>query len=395
MPQSLCTSSAQEQKESLAALAREQGFELFGVAAAQPPPHADAFRRWIDAGRHASMEWLARSVERRSDPALVLPGIRSVICLGVSYWQGGKSRVPSTSLPSLSPLEQGATGRIARYAWGGDYHDWILERLRPLERQIADWGETHKSYTDTGPILERDFAALAGLGWQGKSTMLIHRKVGTWFFLAEILTTLALPPDPPETDHCGKCTACITACPTGAITAPHELDARRCLSYWTIEHKGSIPEEFREALGDRIYGCDDCLDACPWNRWAQATREAHFHAPPGLRERPLRWFLELDDAGFRELFRGSPIKRIKRSRFLRNVCLALGNVGDASDLAALTQAAGDPDPLIAEAAEWALQKVKRREYLRERRNPATNVPSNAAPAKEGSGTAVASTENLR
>ena len=340
-----------EQKQHLADLARVHGFDLFGVAAAQRPPHAEAFAQWLDEGRHAAMEWLRRSQERRQQPDLVLPGIRSIICLGVSYWQGGDS-VPTHP--------EGATGRIARYAWGGDYHDWILERLRPLEELLTSWGGVQKPYTDTGPVLERDFAALAGLGWHGKSTMLIHRRIGTWFFHAEILTTVELPPDEPETDHCGKCTACIVACPTGAITGPRELDARRCLSYWTIEHKGPIPEEFREALGDRIYGCDACLDACPWNRWAEVSREAHFQARQGIADRPLREFLDLDEGGFRELFRGSPIKRIKRSRFLRNVCLALGNVGDERDVEALKRRTTDPDPLIAEAAQWACARLANR-----------------------------------
>ena len=212
---------------------------------------------------------------------------------------------------------------------------------------------------DTGPVLERDFAAISGAGWQGKSTMLIHQKLGTWLFLASILTTLDLPADEPMPDHCGKCTRCITACPTGAITAPHKLDARLCISYLTIENKGAIPEQLRPLLGDRIYGCDDCLDACPWNRFAQESREARFAAREFV-TMPLRDFLALDDAGFRTLFRGSPIKRIKRPRFLRNVCVALGNTGTDDDLPALEIAAADPDPLIAEHAQWAIQQIKLR-----------------------------------
>jgi len=217
-----------------------------------------------------------------------------------------------------------------------------------------------KPYVDTGPVLERDFATDAGLGWNGKSTMQIHRRLGTWFFLAEILTTLELVPDEPFGDHCGKCTRCITACPTAAITAPHRLDARRCISYLTIEHKGPIPEEFREAMGDRIYGCDDCLDACPWNRFAAQSREMAFQARGSVFAKRLRDFLALDDEGFRALFARSPIKRIKRARFLRNVCVALGNTGTADDLTALQRAAADPDPLVSEHAAWAIARIRSR-----------------------------------
>jgi epoxyqueuosine reductase len=208
--------------------------------------------------------------------------------------------------------------------------------------------------------LERDFAAEAGIGWHGKSTMLLNRRLGTWFFLAEILTTLELLPDPPQIARCGSCTRCIAACPTGAITAPHRLDARRCISYLTIELKGSIPLEFRPLIGDRIYGCDDCLEACPWNRFAQVARESAFAARPAVAQMPLRDLLALDDARFREMFRGSPIKRTKRRGFLRNVCVALGNVGTKDDLPALQAAAHDREPLIAEHARWAIDQIASR-----------------------------------
>ena len=209
------------------------------------------------------------------------------------------------------------------------------KKLRKLDGFLTAAGGRQKFYVDTGPVLERDFAAEAGIGWHGKSTMLLNRQLGTWFFLAEIFTTLELPPDPPQVARCGSCTRCIDACPTGAITAPHQLDARRCISYLTIELKGSIPLEFRPLIGDRIYGCDDCLDACPWNRFAQVSRESAFAARPAVAQMRLRDFLALDDAQFREIFRGSPIKRIKRRGFLRNVCVALGNVGTRDDLPAL------------------------------------------------------------
>ena len=209
-------------------------------------------------------------------------------------------------------------------------------------------------------MLERDFAAEAGIGWHGKSTMLLNRRLGTWFFLGEILTTLELPPDPPQVARCGSCTRCIDACPTGAITAPHQLDARRCISYLTIELKGSIPLEFRPLMGDRIFGCDDCLDACPWNRFAQVSRESAFAARPAVAQMALRDFLALDDEEFREMFRGSPIKRIKRRGFLRNVCVALGNVGTEEDLPALAAAARDAEALIAEHARWAIAQIQSR-----------------------------------
>jgi epoxyqueuosine reductase len=209
-------------------------------------------------------------------------------------------------------------------------------------------------------VLERDFATDAGLGWNGKSTVQIHRQLGTWFFLADILTTLELAPDQEFGDHCGKCTRCIDACPTQAITSPHKLDARRCISYLTIENKGPIPEEFRRAIGDRIYGCDDCLDVCPWNRFAKESREISFQARPEIFSHTLRDFLDMDEDGFRKVFAKSPIKRIKRPRFLRNVCVALGNKGTTADLPALEITAADPDPLISEHAEWAIEEIKSR-----------------------------------
>jgi epoxyqueuosine reductase len=336
-------------KAELVGFAQSLGFDLCRVAPAVAPPHAGKFRDWLAEGRAGEMAWLARNAERRTDPHLVLPGVRSVIVLGMNYWQRGEKAA-----------SDGTRGRIARYAWGDDYHDVIERKLREIDRWLTERGGSQRCYVDTGPMLERDFAALAGVGWQGKSTMLIHPKLGTWLFLAEVLTTLACPADPPMRDHCGKCVRCIVACPTQAITDPHRLDARRCLSYLTIENKGPIPEEFRRALGDRIYGCDDCLEACPWNRFATESREAAFAARQFVHRWRLRDFLDLDDAGFRALFRGSPIKRIKRRGFLRNVCVALGNVGDATDLPALKRAACDPEPLIAEHALWAVAQIASR-----------------------------------
>jgi len=268
---------------------------------------------------------------------------------------------PSTTVNNGQPPSTPPPAyRIARYAWNNDYHDLIESKLRLLADFLTTHGGTQRPYVDTGPVLERDFASESGLGWGGKSTMQIHRHLGTWFFLADILTTLDLPPDAPATDHCGKCTRCITACPTQAITAPRRMDARRCISYLTIESKGPIPLQFRHAIGDRIYGCDSCLDACPWNRHAQASQEATFQARATLFQHTLRDFLSLTDDTFRALFAKSPIKRIKRPAFLRNVCVALGNTGGPEDLPALEKAAADENPLIAEHAAWAIAEIHAR-----------------------------------
>ncbi len=327
--------------------AAELGFDDCRFAAARSASHADVFRDWIAEGKHGEMAWLERSPERRCDPREVLPDCKSLVCLALNYFPGD------------SPFPAGHAGgyRIARYAWNDDYHVLIESRLHEFDLKLQTLGGIQKPYVDTGPVLERDFATDSGLGWNGKSTMQIHRRLGTWFFLAEILTTLELTPDEPFSDHCGKCTRCITACPTQAITAPHQLDARRCVSYLTIENKGPIPLEFREAIGDRIYGCDDCLDACPWNRFAEMSREISFHARGAVFEKQLREFLALDDETFRTLFAKSPVKRIKRPRFLRNVCVALGNTGTPEDLPALTRAASDPDPLVSEHAQWAIERI--------------------------------------
>lgn len=341
--------SPHEAKQLLRARARELGFDACRVAPATVPPHADAFRRWLEEGRAGEMAWMARNADRRTDPQQVLPGARSVVMVAKRYAGG-----PSSERAHPAPYQ------IARYAWGEDYHEVLLPRVRMLEQVLEQLGGRQRGYVDTGPVLERDFAALAGLGWQGKSTMLISRDLGAFFFLGSILTTLELPADEPAKDRCGRCVRCIEVCPTQAITAPRELDARRCVSYLTIELKGSIPEALRPLVGDRIYGCDDCATVCPWNRFAQSAHEAQFAAKEFVDRWTLRDFLALDEEGFRRLFRGSPIKRIKRRGFLRNVCVALGNTGTAEDIPALQRAAQDPEPLIAEHARWALQRISER-----------------------------------
>jgi epoxyqueuosine reductase len=343
-----------ELKQRLVSFAREIGFDSCRVAACGSAPHADKFRVWLGEGGHGEMSYMERGEEKRCDPQKILSGAKSIVVLAMNYFQGGAAhRAAATA----------KTGRIARYAWGDDYHDLIANKLDKIDEFLREFGGQQKCYVDTGPVLERDHAAKAGIGWHGKSTMLIDRQLGTWFFLAEVLTTLELPPDEPARDRCGTCERCIRACPTGAITAPHRLDARRCISYLTIELKGSIPLELRPLIGDRIFGCDDCLDACPWNRFAKMSREAAFSARPSTVGAPLRYYLSLSDDEFRVLFRNSPIKRIKRRGFLRNVCVALGNIGDSSDLPALERVTADPDPLIAEHAKWAIHQIRSRHEM--------------------------------
>jgi len=332
------------------ALAAELGFDDCRIATAKRATHADVFEAWIEDGRHGEMQWMERNPGRRCDPREVLPGCKSVICLAVNYFTG------DDPFPEGHPKDY----RIARYSWNEDYHDLIEKRLAEFHEKLVELGGTQRYYVDTGPVLERDFATDSGLGWNGKSTVQIHRQLGTWFFLADILTTLELVPDPEFGDHCGKCTRCMDACPTQAITAPHQLDARRCISYLTIENKGPIPHEFRRAIGDRIYGCDQCLEVCPWNRFAKQSHEITFQARPEIFSHRLRDFLGMDDERFRQVFAKSPVKRIKRARFLRNVCVALGNTGTAEDLPDLQLAAADPDPLISEHAEWAVREISDR-----------------------------------
>lgn len=340
--------SAEELKKELIAFAHELGFDSCRVAPCAFPPHITEFRNWLEEGAAGEMRYMERGEERRCDPQKILPGAQSIIVVALNYYfQSDAIRCSR---------QTAATGKVARYAWGDDYHDVMAAKLGKIDDFLGEFDGRQKCYVDTGPILERDHAAQAGIGWHGKSTMLIDPRLGTWFFLGEILTTLDLPPDDPQPDRCGRCDRCIKACPTGAITAPHKLDARRCISYLTIELKGAIPLELRPLIGDRIFGCDDCLDACPWNRFAKISNETAFAARSTM-NMALRDYLELDDVEFRNLFRNSPIRRIKRRGFLRNVCVALGNVGGESDLPALSGAASDPEPLISEHAVWAIEQI--------------------------------------
>jgi epoxyqueuosine reductase len=331
------------------------GFDACRITDAARPESADRFREALAAGRHAEMHWLARTAEKRADPQLVLPGVRSVVLVAASY-----ADVPTP--PEIPSSER--TGVVARYARHDDYHEILGERLATLSREIDErFGVGSRSlwYVDTGPVLERDLAQRAGLGFVGKHTGLISRRVGNWFLIGEILTPVELPPDPPEPNRCGSCSRCLSACPTGALPAPFTLDARRCISYLTIELKGSIPVELRPLIGNRVFGCDDCLAACPWNRFAREGALLRPHRRPDLNAPDLVEWLRLTPEGFRTRFAGTPMLRTKRRGLLRNVCVALGNLGDPQVLPELERAAGDPEALIAEHARWAVEQIEARQ----------------------------------
>jgi epoxyqueuosine reductase len=326
--------------------ARDLGFDDCRVTAARAPDHSEHFQRWLAARYHGEMAYLERNARKRVDPQEVLRDARSIITLAASYHR-----------------DNADSGAVARYARFVDYHDVLGERLKELTQFVNDLaGADARSlwYVDTGPFLERDLAQRAGLGFVGKHTNLISRTLGNWIFLSEIITTLELEADEPEKNHCGTCIRCLTACPTNAIRAPFELDARRCISYLTIELKGSIPEHLRPAIGNRIYGCDDCLAVCPWNRFAREGSLMKNHFRQDLAQPALVELLSLDDAGFKARFAGTPMLRTKRRGILRNVCVALGNVGDESALPALERAMFDPEPLIVEHARWAVQRIAQR-----------------------------------
>ena len=351
-------------KERIRQRALELGFDDCRFTTAAAPDHASKFQRWIADHQHGEMGWLERNAHKRVDPQQILANAKSIITLAISYArESGGSKVVSR--------EQ--EGVIARYAQFTDYHDVIAERLKSLTLFINEAGglDTRSLwYVDTGPLLERDLAQRAGLGFVGKHTNLISRKLGNWIFLAEIISTLELEPDAPEHNHCGKCTLCIAACPTNAITEPFNVDARRCISYLTIELKGSIPIEFRPLIGNRIFGCDDCLAVCPWNKFAREGSMMKPHARAELSTPNLVELLSLDNAGFKRMFAATPILRTKRRGLLRNVCVALGNIGDESALPALGNASQDPEPLIREHATWAIGQIRTRNEHCSDGNPA-------------------------
>jgi epoxyqueuosine reductase len=343
-------------KDIIRRRARELGFDDCRVTTAAAPETAAHFQQWLASEYHGLMGYLARNASKRVDPQLVLPGARTILTLAASYGVPDEKTAGHDS-ENHSPR----SGVVARYARYADYHEVLGERLKQLTEFISRLaGPDARSlwYVDTGPFLERDLAQRSGLGFIGKHTNLISRRLGNWIFLSEIITTLELSPDEPESNRCGSCTRCIAACPTAAIRAPFHLDARRCISYLTIELKGPIPPELRPAIGNRIYGCDDCLAVCPWNRFARQGQLMRPHARPDLATPDLLDLLSLDEAGFKRRFAGTPMLRAKRRGLLRNVCVALGNIGDTTALPALERAAHDSEPLISEHARWAIDRIK-------------------------------------
>ncbi len=341
--------AAADIKALISARAEALGFDAIGFCSATLPPETrQRLNTFISAGRHGGMGWMEERADQRAHPQALWPEAVSVISLGLSYAPEGDA---------LANLSRPEVGNISVYARHRDYHDIIKGRLKHLAQFIAARGEGVKVFVDTAPVMEKPLATQAGLGWQGKHTNLVSRTHGSWLFLGEIFTTLALEPDAPHPDRCGSCTACQTACPTAAFPAPYQLDARRCISYLTIEHAGPIPEEFRAAMGNRIYGCDDCLAVCPWNKFAQAGREAKLAAREDLTAPLLAELATLDDAGFRQKFSGSPIKRIGRNRFARNVAIAIGNSAAPALLPTAQTLAADEDPVVAEAGKWAVARL--------------------------------------
>ena len=335
----------------LKAEALQLGFADIGITTADAIPEAGArLKAWLADGCHGDMIWMPERADERASPKGLWPDVKSVIMLGTSY------------APPLDPLRlagEGDTGVISVYAWNRDYHDLIKKRLKALARWlVAEAGGELKVFVDTAPVMEKPLAAAAGLGWQGKHTNLVSRQHGSWLFLGAIYTTLDLQADAPHADRCGSCTRCQTACPTQAFPAPYRLDARRCLAYLTIEHKGPIPEEFRAPMANRIYGCDDCLAVCPWNRFAKATEEPAFLPRAELTAPKLAELLTLDDAAFRALFSGSAIKRIGVNRFIRNCLYAAGNSGQGALIPQVAAHLGSDDPVVADAARWALARLE-------------------------------------
>ncbi|MBX7541639.1 tRNA epoxyqueuosine(34) reductase QueG [Qipengyuania sp. GH29] len=332
--------------------ARELGFVACGfTGAGEDPLRTERFEQWLGEGRHGSMEWMESRKGQRAYPQGLWPEAKSVIALGMSY------------APDVDPLAlegDGERARVSVYAQGRDYHDVVKKSLKALARWLIEQAPESelKVFVDTAPVMEKPLGQAAGIGWQGKHTNLVSREHGSWLFLGAIYSTLEFAPDTAHRDMCGSCRACQDACPTDAFPSPYRLDARRCISYLTIEHKGAIPEEFREALGNRIYGCDDCLAVCPWNKFADA---AHRHIKLAPREEltapRLAEFLAFDDAGFRQFFSGSPIKRVGRDRFVRNCLYAAGNSGNPALASQVEELRGDPDPVVAEAAEWAAARL--------------------------------------
>ena len=352
-------STSERLRATLEREAHALGFDAVGVTRPDADPAmGERLRRALADGHHATMAWMAGTAARRSDPRVLWPEVRSLVMLGMNY---GPESDP------LAALDNRSNGTVSVYARHRDYHDVVKGRLKTLAakllaaaRRLPETAEPAdvKVFVDTAPLMEKPLAAAAGLGWQGKHTNLVSRGHGSWLFLGAVLTTLDLAPDTPERDHCGTCTACLDICPTDAFPAPYRLDARRCISYLTIEHAGPIPEPFRKPMGNRIYGCDDCLAVCPWNKFASAAREAKLAAPEGAAQPRLADLLVLDDRAFRARFAGSPVKRIGVTRFLRNCAIAAGNARDPALLDPLAPLCEHADAVLADAARWAVGELK-------------------------------------
>ena len=353
---------AETLKGRIAAEADALGFDVIGFARADATSDAASkFDVFLERGRHGDMGWLAANPERRKSPLALWPEARSIVMLGMSY---GPERDP------LAVLQEPSLGAISVYAQGADYHDLIRAKLKQLASRLTELcGAEVKVFVDTAPVMEKPIAEKAGIGWQGKHTNLVSRDHGSWLFLGAIFTTAEIPADEPEADYCGACRRCLDICPTGAFPAPYQLDARRCISYLTIEHKGHIAREFREAMGNRIFGCDDCLAVCPWNKFAETAREMKLKARAESDNPPLAELLDLDDAAFRARFRGTVVKRTGRDRFLRNVLIAAGNSGDQALLPQVEARLDDDSPLVRAMAVWALSRLApdRFSFLREAR----------------------------
>ena len=339
-------------KAALRAKAKALGFDICRIVAPDAIPEAPArLDAWLATGAAGDMAWMAQTHDRRADPRVLWPAVRSIVMLGMNY---GPDHDP------LARLADRGCANISVYARNRDYHDVVKGRLKTLAGGLAaaaGHDGAVKVFVDTAPVMEKPLAQAAGLGWQGKHTNLVSRSFGSWLFLGSIFTTLTLAPDAPEPDHCGSCRSCLDICPTAAFPAPYQIDARRCISYLTIEHKGHIAATFRKAIGNRVYGCDDCLAVCPWNKWAQQAAEPKLRARDDLEAPRLAAWLALDDAAFRTLFAGSPVKRIGRTRFMRNLLIAAGNAAEPALLPAIIAHLGDPSPLVRAMAVWALGQL--------------------------------------
>jgi len=341
--------------------AREAGFDLAGIAPVHDAPELNYFPEWIAAGHAGEMKYMEARDEagrlKRASLRHAVPWARSVVVCAINY---------NTAQPYSTEVNDSQRGWISRYAWGQDYHDAVMEKLRVVEHKLRqEYGEREvpelqtRRYVDTGPLVERVYAKYAGVGWIGKNTCILNQKLGSWLFLGVILTSLELAPDLPAPDRCGSCTRCIDACPTDALIAPYQLDANRCIAYLTIEKRGAIPEDIREGIGRHVFGCDICQDVCPWNRKAPVTSAPEFQAREGLVNPALDWLAEMTAEQFREKFRGSPVRRTKHGGLRRNAAIAIGNSGDAQFLPLLHRLSEDEDPVVAESARWAKEKLER------------------------------------